>query len=488
MRTVAMRAGIANEHAGVYMSVGFTRLTRCQRVSCVANKHLRSGRWLSLVAALATLGGCPSPQPSDPDGPVTRVALELVSDGLTSPTALAAPADGTGRLFVLEQPGRVRVIDKEVGLLAEPLLDVSNRMPTIGIDFGGGILFDERGLLGIALHPRFVDNNRFYLFYSVPLRESDPANFNARIRVAEYLVAASDPNRADLSFERILLEVPQPQFNHNGGQIAFGPDGFLYIGLGDGGGSNDEGLGHNPDIGNGQDLSTPLGKILRIDVDRSDTARGLPYAIPVSNPFVNTPGAAPEIFALGFRNPWRFSFAPDGRLFVADVGQDLREEISIVTAGGNYGWRLREGTLCFDPASPSAPPANCATTDAAGQPLIEPIIDYPHSAARQPFGLSVTGGYVARSGALPRLRGEYIFADWSTNFVLADGTLFAARENADGSWSQRELVIDGLLTGRLGRFILSLGEDAEGNLYLLTSENVGPVGSSGAVFRIAAER
>ncbi|MEP0845683.1 MAG: PQQ-dependent sugar dehydrogenase [Phycisphaerae bacterium] len=392
---------------------------------------------------------------------------------------MAAPNDGTGRLFILDQVGQIWIIDSDGTKLSEPFLDVSDRMPEIGIDFGDGVVFDERGLLGLAFHPNFNRNGLFYVFYSIPLAAGDPENFNCRNRVAEMRVSADDANRADLDSERVLLEILKPQFNHNGGQLAFGPDGMLYIGVGDGGNANDDGDGHTAGIGNGQDKSTLLGKILRIDVD------GDPYDIPADNPFVDDSDARPEIYALGLRNPWRFSFDSQGRLFVADVGQDLFEEVDIVTAGGNYGWRIREGDNCFDVNNPGTPPASCATTAADGAELISPILSYPHSADQQPFGISVTGGFVYRGRDIPCLIGEYVFGDWSTNFAAPDGTLFAASENAGGDWTLRELKVSGASDGRLGRFILSFGQDADGELYVLTSENFGPIETTGVVFRVA---
>lgn len=436
---------------------------------------------VALSASLVVVLGCPvTPTPvCTSEAPVRAVALERVGDGFVAPTAMAAPNDGTDRLFIVDQVGQIWIIDSGGTKLSEPFLDVSDRMPEIGIDFGDGFVFDERGLLGLAFHPNFSRNGLFYVFYTVPLSAGDPENFNARNRVSEMRVSAADANRADLSSERVLLEILKPQFNHNGGQIAFGPDGFLYIGVGDGGNANDDGDGHTPGIGNGQDKSTLLGKILRIDVD------GDPYGIPAGNPFVDDPGARPEIYALGLRNPWRFSFDSQGRLFVADVGQDLFEEVDIVTAGGNYGWRIREGDNCFDVNNPGTPPVSCATIDSDGAALISPILSYPHSAEQQPFGISVTGGFVYRGRDIPCLTGEYVFGDWSTNFASPDGTLFAASEDADGNWAMRELAVSGDSDGRIGRFILSFGQDADGELYVLTSENFGPIESTGVVFRIA---
>jgi glucose/arabinose dehydrogenase len=272
--------------------------------------------------------------------------------------------------------------------------------------------------------------------------------------------------------------VDKPQFNHNGGTIAFGPDGYLYIPLGDGGGANDVGPGHAPD-GNGQNATTLLGKILRIDVDKTDGGKA--YGIPADNPFVDREGVLPEIYALGFRNPWRIAFDVDGgeRLFVSDAGQNLWEEVDIVTKGGNYGWNIREGTHCFDPGSPSKSPDSCPDKGARGEQLIDPIIEYGHD-----LGRVVVGGYVYRGQALPELYGKYIFADWSNDFVHGNGTLLAATPSESGLWSWEEVEAAGRPSGRLGLFIRSFGMDDEGEIYVLASAETGPVNNTGETFKV----
>ncbi|MBK8271298.1 MAG: PQQ-dependent sugar dehydrogenase [Planctomycetes bacterium] len=220
-----------------------------------------------------------------------------------------------------------------------------------------------------------------------------------------------------------------------------------------------------------------------IDVDSGD-----PYEIPASNPLVSEAGTLPEIYAWGLRNPWRFSFDSAGRLFVGDVGQDLFEEVDIVESGKNFGWRIREGDNCFDAANPAEPPASCDAEDADGAALAEPIIEYPHSADAQPFGISVTGGYLYEGSAISCLSGQYVFGDWSTNFTEADGTLYAAKENADGTWTTRELAFAGSEGGRIKRFITSFGRDLDGELYIFSSATYGPTGTSGRVHKnVAAE-
>lgn len=416
--------------------------------------------------------------------PPATIGLQLVAQGLVAPVGLVAPPDGSNRLFVLDQVGQIRIIDANGNLLPDPFIDLSVRMVTVGIDFGGGIVFDERGLLGLAFHPDYATNGRFFVFYTAPKQADIPADYDSETHVSEFRVLAGDPNRADATSERILLRIGKPAFNHNGGQLAFGPDGYLYIGVGDGGNANDDGTGHNPMIGNAQDKSTLLGKILRIDVDSGD-----PYAIPPTNPFAGAAEARPEIFAWGFRNPWRFSFEEGGleRLFVADVGQDLFEEVNIVTSGGNYGWRIREGAGCFDKDSPGNPPADCPTTALDGTPLVGPIVQYPHAdPAGGPQGIAAIGGYLYRGNAIPALHGNYVFGDFSRGFVFADGSIFAATAQPLGGWTLSELGVAGGANNRVGRFILAFGEDAAGELYVLSSANVGPTGTTGQVHRIVA--
>jgi glucose/arabinose dehydrogenase len=265
-----------------------------------------------------------APGRSVPVGGVVR--LEQVAEGLTSPVTLVAPPDGSGRLFVVDQIGLVRVVSAAGELLAEPFLDLRDRIVTLMPDF------DERGLLGLAFHPDYAANGRLFVYYSAPLREGGPAGWDHTSHVSEFRVSA-DPNRADPGSERVVLQIDEPQFNHNAGTVLFGPDGYLYISVGDGGGANDVDLGHTPVIGNGQDLTNLLGKILRIDVDGAE-----PYAIPDDNPFVGTIGRD-EIFAYGLRNPYRMSFdrGGDRDLLIADAGQNLWEEVNLGASGANYG-------------------------------------------------------------------------------------------------------------------------------------------------------
>jgi glucose/arabinose dehydrogenase len=343
------------------------------------------------------------------------IDLQLVVKGLSEPLFATHAGDGSGRLFVVEQGGRI-LIFKDGALIEQPFLDLGDRVKSGG----------ERGLLGLAFHPDFAKNHRFFVDYP---RTPDGATV-----IAELHVGADDPNRADPQ-ERVLLTVAQPFVNHNGGMLAFGPDGDLYIGLGDGGSAGD------PDD-RAQNPNELLGKILRIDVDG-----GRPYATPKDNPFARG-GGRPEIYALGLRNPWRFSFdRKDGRLFVGDVGQNRIEEVDIVGRGGNYAWRLMEGRSCYQPASGCERPG-----------LTLPITQYEHDRGR----CSVIGGYVYRGSALRQLSGTYLFGDYCS------GEIFGLRRGVQSLLLETHLAI------------ASFGEDAAGELYVLDL--------GGAVYRIVGAR
>jgi glucose/arabinose dehydrogenase len=412
---------------------------------------------------------------NDPVSVSPRAKLEPVAEGFTAPMAFLSAGDGTGRMFLVEQTGLVKIVQADGTVQAEPFLDVRDRMVELMTRY------DERGLLGLAFHPGFAENGRIFVFYSAPLQPGAPEGWSCTNHLSEFSVSLSDPNKVDMTTEKVLLQVDKPQMNHNGGTITFGPDGYLYIPLGDGGNADDAGLGHAPD-GNGQNTTTFLGKILRIDVDNAGEA--MAYGIPADNPFVGQEGILPEIYALGLRNPWRISFDTGGdfRLFVSDVGQNLWEEVDIVTSGGNYGWHVREGTHCFDVKNPNESPASCPDKGATSETLIDPIIEYGHD-----LGTAVVGGYVYHGQALPKMQGKYIFADWSNDFAKGNGTLLAATPSQEGLWSWEEIEIAGSPSGRVDRFIHSLGMDDEGEIYLLTSDELGPTGSTGKIFKMMAE-
>ena len=352
------------------------------------------------------------PLDSGPD----RLRLELLADGLEDPIGLTVAGDGSGRLFVNERDGLVRVIGPDGRLRGQPFVDLTNR-----ISAGG-----ERGLLGLAFHPNFVANRRLFVHYS---RAGDGST------VVSELTAAADLQSADPGSERVLFTVPDPFGNHNGGQLAFGPDGYLYIGLGDGGGGGDP-------LRNGQNTEALLGKILRIDVDTRDGGRE--YGIPTDNPFGpqgSIPGGgAPEIWAFGLRNPWRFSFDPDGGdLYIADVGQGSWEEIdrqpADSTGGENYGWNVMEGRHCFGD--------DCDQTG-----YVKPIAEYSHD-----LGCSVTGGYVYRGTVQPDLQGVYVFGDFCS------GLIFTLQVD--------EGTIDPKLVLESGLNITAFGMDEDGEIYVV---------------------
>lgn len=428
---------------------------------------LIGGVWAILALALAPATVLAQ------DGPPSSIGLQMVAEGLTAPIDLEQPTDNSDRMFIADQTGVIYVMGADGQLLDTPFLDISDQLVDQMEQF------DERGLLGLALHPGFADNGRFYVYYSAPLRAEAPSEWNHTSHLSEFTVSAEDPNQADPASERVLLMVDQPQFNHDAGDITFGPDGYLYVPLGDGGAANDDALGHTEDIGNAQDLTKLLGKILRIDVDG-----GAPYGIPSDNPFVDEADVPDEIWAYGFRNPWRISFDESYGLIVADLGQNVWEEVHIVEAGQNYGWNIMEGTHCFSVETPDHNPLDCERTGVRGEPLQLPIIEYSHQ-----VGISIIGGYVYRGEAMPSgLQGNYVFADWSTSFGTPEAQLLVATpppDNPTGKmWKMQTFDIANTGTDSLDMYILSLGVDQAGELYVLTSESAGPTGDTGKVWRI----
>ncbi len=415
------------------------------------------------------------------------IGLEPVATGLISPVSVTHANDGSGRLFIVDQGGFIRVVDAAGNLLATPFLDLTSKI--VPLDAG----FDERGVLGLAFHPDFATNGRFFVRYSAPRTvPPDPSEPCAgtprgchREVLAEYAVSAGDPNVADAASETILFSIDEPQFNHDAGHVAFGPDGLLYFTLGDGGGAND-GLAdvppsHGP-IGNGQNIETALGAMLRIDVD-SQPDPGLAYAIPADNPFVGIAGLD-EIYAYGLRNPFSFSFddGPGGTndLYVADVGQALFEEVDVVVKGGNYGWVLREGLHCFDPLDPTNPPDICTPVGAGGEPLIDPVSEYSHARG----GLSVIGGFVYRGAAIPTLTGRYLYGDFSADFGPS-GRLYYFDTTGPDAFIRHEFHITPN-DDPLGLFVKGFGEDEDGEVYVCASNELAPTGSTGVILRIVA--
>lgn len=375
--------------------------------SCSARRSL-----LAVVAGLGlcTLGAVAAA--AQLDGLSVRV--ELVAQGFSNPLLLTHAGDGSGRRFVVEQDGLVKIIDPDGSVRPTPFLDISNLTNGTG----------ERGLLGFAFHPQFASNGEVYASFT---------RLNGNLVIARFRLS-SDPQVVDPASLETLLVVPQPFSNHNGGHLAFGPDGFLYASMGDGGSGGDPN-------NQGQRPNTLLGTLLRLDVDRTDP--GLAYGIPPSNPFVGDTSGRDEVWAFGLRNPWRFSFdRQTGDLFIGDVGQSAREEIDFQPAsssgGENYGWRLMEGSACFEPSS------GCQTPD-----LVLPILEYGRDE-----GVSVTGGYRYRGSAQPALTGVYVFGDFGS------GRIWGAVPRADGSWQRSLLLLSNLA-------ISSFGEDQAGELYVV---------------------
>ena len=344
----------------------------------------------------------PAPPPPPPSGEFS-LTTETVATGLTRSLYLTAPA-GDDRLFIAEQTGRIRIV-KEGVVLAAPFLDLSSKV-------SGG---NEQGVLSMAFHPDYAANGFFYVNYT---------GDDGDTRVERYAVSA-DPDVADDGSAKLILGVAQPHTNHNGGHILFGPDGMLYVALGDGGGAGDP-------FNNGQNSGTFLGSLLRLDVDGGD-----PYAIPSDNPFGN------EIWAIGLRNPWRIAFDPVVEtLYVADVGQSSREEVNAVgddESGLNYGWRIMEGSSCFGGGG-------CDDTG-----LVLPVLEYDHGE-----GCSVTGGFVYRGSAIPEVVGHYFYSDFCTGFLRS------FRAEGEGATELEEWDVGGLGS------VLSFGQDAAGELYILS--------------------
>jgi hypothetical protein len=401
------------------------------------------------------------------------------------------------RAFVVDQAGRVPLL-KNGALQPTPLLDLSGVLAGLppaspGAPAGLNPGYDERGLLSLAFHPGFLDPqsagyHTLYTLHNVP--HGRAADFpeppypgpgvmpNCQEVIAEWRVNPRNPEAVDPTTYREVLRFDKPEFNHNGGTLLFGPDGDLYASFGDGGNGNDVGPGHNPATGNAQDLSTILGKVIRIHpVDPRLTgpqagavsANGR-YRIPTDNPFFGRRGALREVYAYGFRNPYRMSFdAAGGALVVADVGQDSVEEVDVVTKGGNYGWPLKEGAFLFNRSTGGV------FTDPHPNPaLINPVVQYDHDDFERPgveVPVAVIGGFVYRGAAIPRLSGRYVFADFS-------GRLFDA--------DLRTGAIERLLT--LGVFIKGFGADASGELYVLATANEGPTGRTGTVLALQPAR
>ncbi len=443
--------------------------------------------YLFVLFVLVGLLGCSDTDDNNPTPPVPSQSIDLVliAENLVSPIGLVPSPDDSGKLYVIDQIGKVWIIDDSGTLIEEPFLDVSGLMVSLSANY------DERGLLGLAFHPDYSSNGRLFVYYTAPPNAGGPEEgemWNNISRISEFTVSASDPNQVNSGSEKIILEIDQPQGNHEGGTIAFGPsDGYLYISIGDGGAANDVAPGHVEDWyevnegGNGQDIEANLlGNILRIDVDGGD-----PYGIPADNPFVDSEGLD-QIYAYGFRNPFRFSFDMGGshRLFVGDAGQNLWEEISVVENGGNYGWNVKEGTHCFDASNNENVLSACPIVDVYGNELIDPVIEM--SNANNPAGgitVTIIGGYVYRGQAIPELSGQYIFGSFSKDFEPT-GEVFMADPTGVGLWDFEELEFKST-SGDLGDYLKGFGQDLDGEIYLAVSSMLGPSGTTGRIYKIA---
>ncbi|HEU5430359.1 MAG TPA: PQQ-dependent sugar dehydrogenase, partial [Thermomicrobiales bacterium] len=383
------------------------------------------GRSAALAIVLSATGVLPTAAQSTPTTPAFDPAtfafgLTPVVTGLDQPAYVADPNDGSGRLFIVERPGRILIV-RGGKLLPQPFLDLSSIVTSQG---------QEQGLLSVAFDPNFKTNGEFYVGYTA--NTSRTGGGVGDDTIARYKVSANDSNQADPASGEVLLAIDDPYPNHNGGLVMFGPDGYLYAGFGDGGSQGDPN-------GNGQNTHVLLGKVLRLDVHKR--SGDLPYAIPPDNPFANGQAGRPEIWAYGLRNPWRFSFdRATGDLYIGDVGQNTMEEIDFQPAGAkggqNYGWNIFEGTDCYAEA-------NCATDG-----MTMPVATYTHDQ-----GCSVTGGYVYRGAAIPALHGVYLFGDYCSGLIWGLG------RDASGGWTLSAPVPTKLN-------ISSFGQDASGELYV----------------------
>ena len=437
---------------------------------------------ISPSAAVALGPRIPDPIPGlIAQGDVT-VGLETVADGFVNPVGAVTAPGRQHSLFVVEQRGKIWAVDTDDDASAPRLFA---DLGPLGLDLGCFFInYDERGLFGVAFSPDYKKSGLLYTFQSQPkpgaprpaTNQCNLAPYDHDNVVTEWRVdnPRSDSAMVNPASGREVLRMQHPQFNHNGGELRFGPDGLLYIAVGDGGAADDQGPGHVPG-GNAQDPGQLLGKILRIDPRRGQG--GAPYTVPASNPLVGQAGARGEIFALGFRNPYKMSFDKStGELYVADVGQNDVEEIDVVTPGGNYGWPVKEGSFAFDPSTAALP--GFVTGDVVAGNYLDPLAEYDH--CQGPVsptlvgpcplreGVAVVGGFVYRGHEIDELRGHYVFAEYSTNFFASAGRLLYL----DDDHMVTEFRIDG--QSALGLGALGMGQDRHGELYVL--------GKSGATF------
>ncbi len=417
------------------------------------------------------------------------INLKPIESGLVAPVAgVTAPGD-TSDLFVVDQTGKINIVQNGTPS-ASPFLDLTGLENAIPLSAG----YDERGLLGLAFAPGFNNpaSPQFRTLYTyqsekagitsadfAPVAGTFTGAFNHQNVLTEWKVSAANPLVVDTTTRRDLLREDHPALNHNGGTIAFGPDGDLYLAIGDGGNANDSGNGHIVATGNAQDNRVVMGKMLRIDVNGNNSVNHQ-YGIPSDNPFVGVAGALPEIYANGLRNPYKFSFdAPSGRLIEGDVGQNNVEEINTITRGGDFGWPIKEGTFLFNRTTGTIGSVNPVESVGLPAGLIDPLAEYDHNS-----GSAIVGGFVYHGSSIPALSGDYIFGDFSNGPFSgpANGRLFYS----DLTTGQINEFVLGTADAPLGRWLKGFGQDADGEIYVMTSAALGPTGTTGQVFEITA--
>lgn len=423
-----------------------------------------------------------NPIPESIQKGTNRLRLKQVADGLTAPNwAVAAPGDSQ-HLYVGDQDGKLWRINLSDNTKAV-FLDISDRLVTLGA-FGSGT-FDERGFLGFAFHPQYAENGLIYTYSSEPVTdvsdfstipEGSTANHRSVIREWRLEFDNTTQNQATVVAERVLMTVDQPQFNHNAGALNFGPDGMLYVALGDGGGADDRDgqeftgspmIGHGTD-GNAQNTANPLGSLLRIDPMGNNASNGQ-YGIPADNPFAGSETVLNEIYAYGFRNPFRFSFdTVTGLLVLADVGQNDIEEVNLIQAGGNYGWSTKEGSFRFDP---NGNDPGFVTSEPVSGNLIDPVVQYDHDE-----GTAIIGGFIYRGESISALRQSYVFGDVART-GNGDGRIFYTR-------GAEILELDLTLRDTPGFWVLGFGQDATGELYVLGNATGIPFETTGAIYKL----
>jgi glucose/arabinose dehydrogenase len=461
--------------------------------------------WQMGMAGTVVVRDANTPSPQQLDNPIkprirkgnTTVKLTSVAEGLTAPNwGIAAPGEA-GRLFVTDQNGIIWAINLTDGQKTV-FADLNGLLVPLG--FQGPNTFDERGLLGLAFHPGYQTNGLLYTFTSEPvggpadfstLPAGTPANHQSVVREWRVAAPGNPLPVVDGNSSRVILRIDKPRFNHNGGALNFGADGLLYVSIGDGGGADDQGIGHSVQ-GNGQDRGNVLGKILRIDPDGRN-ASNQQYSIPADNPFASAAqggqagcadGVCDEIYAYGLRNPFRFSFdAANGALYAGDAGQNDIEEVDVIRPGANLGWPVREGSFCFnangDEAGFVSRSGSCSRTG-----MTPPVAQYDHD-----DGTAVIGGFVYRGSNIRSLRGRYVFGDYAKPSAREGRLLFLTGRNIAGNNRvRRSGLAEMRIQGRqgLGLFLLGFAQDAQGELYVLGNRTGNPFGLTGGVWKIEA--